>query len=575
VRSIRHLRGDKVLAEFDLYQFLMHGIRPPTERLEPGDAILVPPAGPEVTVAGMVRRPAIYELKGEKSIDDVVELSGGVLAAGALRQIRLERIEAHRSRVLFSLDLSDGDATPEARESLRTLGVQDGDRITVTPIAPYTSQTVYLEGHVSRPGKYPFKAGMDVGSLLHSYDDVLPEPSERAEIVRLEAPDFRPKVITFALSEVLDGSDPVELKPFDTIRIVGRYDDDAPKVSVVGEVMHPDEYPLSEGMTASMLLQMAGGFKRSAYTASADIASYVVQDGKKVSRQHSTFEIAKALAGERSADVLLKPGDVLSIRQLTGWGDIGASVVLNGEVRYPGTYGINDGERLSSVLRRAGGLLPSAYPPGSRLERQEVRELEEKSRMELIRQIETATPESRIKSASVGDATAAAQLMEQQKKQILATLRDEKVTGRMVIKITADIDKWQNTEFDPELRAGDVVAIPKRPNFVLVTGQVYNPTAIGFSSGESANWYLRQAGGPTESANKKKIFIVRANGSVIAGSGGDGLWGEGVLNARLEPGDTVIVPERIVGGSAFWKNLLSTAQIGSSIAIAASIAAGL
>jgi protein involved in polysaccharide export with SLBB domain len=120
-----------------------------------------------------------------------------------------------------------------------------------------------------------------------------------------------------------------------------------------------------------------------------------------------------------------------------------------------------------------------------------------------------------------------------------------------------------------------VVAIPKRPNFVLVTGQVYNPTAIGFSSGESANWYLRQAGGPTESANKKKIFIVRANGSVIAGSGGDGLWGEGVLNARLEPGDTVIVPERIVGGSAFWKNLLSTAQIGSSVAIAASIAAGL
>jgi protein involved in polysaccharide export with SLBB domain len=412
---------------------------------------------------------------------------------------------------------------------------------------------------------------MDVGALLRSFDDVLPEPAERAEIVRLEPPDYRPKVISFALSEVLGGTDPVELKPFDTIRIYGRYEADAPKVRIVGEVLRPGEYPLRDGMTAGMLVQMAGGFKRSAYTDAADIASYSVQNGKMVARQHTSFAVGRALAGEHDADVVLKAGDVISIRQLTGWADIGASVVLNGEVRYPGTYGIEDGERLSSVMERAGGLRSTAYPEGAMLERPEVRALAEKSRAELIRQIETATPESKLRGASLGDAAAAAQLMEQQQRQILTTLHQEEPTGRLVIKINSDVARWQNTEADPELRAGDVITIPKRPNFVLITGQVYNPAAIGYTSGKPAQWYLRQAGGPNESANKKRIFIVRANGSVLAGSG-EGLWHEGVLDARLQPGDTLVVPERIAGGSAFWKNLLSTAQVTSSIAVAARIA---
>jgi protein involved in polysaccharide export with SLBB domain len=319
-----------------------------------------------------------------------------------------------------------------------------------------------------------------------------------------------------------------------------------------------------------MLVQMAGGLKRGAYTETGDIASYAVQSGNKVTREHTTFAVSRALAGDAAADVSLKPGDVVSIRQLTGWGDIGASVVLKGEVKYPGTYGIDEGERLSSVLKRAGGLRTTAYPEGAMLERTEVRELAEKSRVELIRQIETATPESKVRGTSPGEAAATAQLMEQQQRQILATLQKEQPTGRLVIKISNDLQQWENSEADPELRAGDEVNIPKRPNFVLVNGHVYNPAAIGFASGKPAEWYLRQAGGPTESANKKRIFVVRANGSVLAE--GDGLWRGGVLQTHLQPGDTLVVPERIVSGSSFWKNLLSTAQISSSIAVAASIA---
>ncbi len=571
LRRVRHLRGNKVVKEIDLYQFLLNGVRSDVERLEPGDTILVPPVGPQVTVTGMVRRSAIYELNGEKDLDDAIDLAGGVLAAGALRRIQVERIVAHTRRVMLSIDLPDGSSPQDVHKLLGPIGVQDGDRLNVAPIPVYSTQTVYLEGHVSRPGKYPYLPEMDVGALLRSYQDVLPEPADHAEIIRLEPPDYRPKVIEFNLSEILDGSDPIELRPFDTVRVFGRYEIDPPKVSIVGEVLRPGEYPLSDRMTASALLQMAGGFKRSAYTETADIASYVVQDGKKVARQHTTVAIAKALTGDSKADVLLKPGDVVSVRQLTGWSDIGASVIVKGEVRYPGTYGIDEGECLSSVLRRAGGFRAGAYPAGAMLERAEVRNLAEKSRLELIHRIETASPVIKLRGAPSGEAAAAAQFMERQQQQILTTLRQEHATGRLVIKINSDIEKWANTDADPELRGGDIVIIPKQPNFVLVNGQVYSPAAIGYARGKPAEWYLRQAGGPTESANKKNIFIIRANGAVLASSG-EGLWRHSVLSAHMEPGDTLVVPERIVAGSAFWKNLLSTAQLSSSIAVAARIA---
>ncbi len=572
LRSIRHLRGEELVREIDLYEFLLYGKRADTERLEPGDTILVPPVGPQVTLTGMVRRPGIYELRKEKNLAEVMDLAGGVLISGALRQIRVERIEAHQGRVMLSVNLPDGSSADDMRRALGSVAVQDGDHVSVAPILPYSTQTVYLEGHVSRPGKYPYRPGMDVGALLRSYRDVLPEPADHAEIIRLEPPDYRPKVIAFDLSEVLGGTDPVELQPFDTVRIFGRYEIDAPKVSIVGEVLHPGQYPLSEGMTAAALVEMAGGFKRSAYTSTADIASYAVENGEKVAREHTTVEISKALGGERRADVVLKPGDVVSIRQLTGWNDIGASVVLKGEVRYPGTYGIEDGERLSSVLKRAGGMRPTAYPAGAMLERVEVRELAEKSRVEMIHRIESAGSSLKLRGIPSGDAAAAAQLMAQQQRQILTTLRQEHATGRLVIRISADLHRWENTAADPELRAGDVISIPKRPNFVLVNGQVYSPAAIGYVPGKPASWYLRQAGGPTDSASRKEIFIIRANGSVLAGSG-EGFWRRNVLDARMQPGDTLAVPERIVTGSAFWKNLLSTAQLSSSIAVAARIAA--
>lgn len=570
LRTVRQYRGKRLVREVDLYELMLQGVRSDAERLEPGDTVLVPPVGEQVAVDGMVRRPAIYELKGETELADVLQLAGGLLVSAALRQINLERIEAHQRRVMLSVNLPNNDDQAALDKALGSFHVQDGDLITISPILPYSDQTVYFQGHVFRPGKYPYHAGIQISDLIRSHQDLLPEPADHAEIVRLLPPDYHPEVIEFKLSEVLSGEDPLDLQPFDTIRIFGRYEIDPPKVSIHGEVLRPGEYPLANGITAADLVRLAGGFKRSAYTQTADITSYVVQHGDKIVTQHKTVEIAQALAGDRDVNAVLKPGDVLTIRQLSGWKDIGASVELNGEVKFPGTYGIEDAEKLSTLLRQAGGFRADSYPEGAVLERVQVRELEEKSRKELIRRIEIEGAHPKLSASETGpDRTALLQTMSEEKEHVLTALRAQPASGRLVIKISPEIDRWQNTAADIELRAGDVLTIPRRPSFVLISGQVHNPAAITWTPGRNAGWYLQQAGGPTDLADRKEIYVIRANGSVAGQGSGAGWWKGTALSVVPRPGDTLVVPEKIITGSSAWKNALTTAQFVSSMAIAA------
>jgi len=142
----------------------------------------------------------------------------------------------------------------------------------------------------------------------------------------------------------------------------------------------------------------------------------------------------------------------------------------------------------------------------------------------------------------------------------------------MVIHISADIDSWSNTPADIELRRGDVLTIPKTPGFVLVTGQVYNATALTYIPGKSASWYLSRAGGSNASANRKEIFVIRANGTVVGRRSGRFLDGD-VLSTKLDPGDVVVVPQKIMGGTLFWRNLLTAGQLVASTALTAGVAA--
>jgi protein involved in polysaccharide export with SLBB domain len=565
LRILKQYRGDKLVREIDLYKLLLKGIRSDTERLLPGDVLFVPPAGVQVSIEGMVHHPAIYELTTEKTLSQVLDLAGGFSATASLQQIIVSRVIAHERHTMLNLPLSGDPA--ELTRQLAGFQVQGGDQVLITSILPVNKDAVYLQGHIYRPGTYPYKDGMTINDLVHSYQDVLPEPSDHAELVRLMPPDYHPQVTIFSLSEAMIGNDSFRLQPFDTVQIFGRYEVDSPGISITGDVLRPGDYLLSKGMTVGDLLRMAGGFARPAYRDEADLSSYEIQKGQRVLVKQTNVAVGKALDGDKSADVVLKPLDVLNIRRIAGWQDIGASVTINGEVEHAGSYGIEDGERLSSVLKRAGGFRADAYPPAAVLQRVQVRELNEEARQEMIQRIENTPIDFKPGTMTEQSAAATQQALQEERQQALTALRSHPATGRLVISISStDIAKWENTPADIELRSGDTLFMPKRPDFVVVSGQVYNPIAIGHTQGERLGWYLRKAGGPTTSGDRKHIFVLRADGSVIPSGGGHGtIWmSDSFMNLRMLPGDTIFVPEKISGGSTVWQNIIGVAQIMSA-----------
>ncbi|MFI5106657.1 MAG: SLBB domain-containing protein, partial [Terriglobales bacterium] len=349
---------------------------------------------------------------------------------------------------------------------------------------------------------------------------------------------------------------------------------DPATVYVNGDVVKPGRYPLVADMQVSDLVRSAGGLLRSANPNSADLTHYAISDssGERVQAGHQDLSLAAALAGDEKQNLPLRDGDVLTVPQQAGWKDVGAVVTLRGEVRKPGVYGIRPGERLSSLIQRAGGMLPTAYPRAAVFEREEVRELQQKNRQEMIQRLEQESTVVKTAASTTGTEEAALQQAAmQQRQRVLEALRKAPISGRLVIHLRPDRTGFNRSPDDIELRAGDSLLIPKQPGAVLVIGQVYNANALTYTPGRNANWYLSRAGGATPLANKGAIFIVRSDGSVTSGSQGR-LWSGGVLSATLGPGDTIVVPERPILGSNTFKNFLTVAQIASSAALVAAVA---
>jgi protein involved in polysaccharide export with SLBB domain len=658
LRSLKHYQGRRLVEEVDAYDLLLRGVTPDAKKLENGDTLMVPPLGPQVTVTGMVRRPAIYELHEEKTLADALDLAGGILPAATLKHVEVQRLDAHEKRTMLSLDLSpDGGGEPQ----LTAFKIKDGDEVHIFPIAPYNQDTIYLQGHVLRPGKYSYHDGIKLTDIVTSYTDLLPEPAAHyGEIIRLSPPDFRPNVVSFDLASALkDPASAPSLEPLDTIRVFSRFDfEPAPTVSVggevrmpgtyrtsgqaslrdavylagglspnasvdnaqlfrinpdgtskifsvnlrealagnsadnillqprdrllihrnalsvdastveiTGEVAKPGRYPYTGNMRAEDLIRAAGGLKRSADTDLADLTRYAAAGGPA---QQLQISLTSILNGNPTEDVPLRGGDVLAIRQVPGWKDIGASIKVSGEVTHPSTYGIQPGERLSSVLERAGGYTKNAYPYGALLMRRDVREVQLKSQMDLISRIKSEKVLLKSLPENDADQKNAKLTAISQTDSTLNELLTREPAGRVVVHIQKDINQWKNTPADIIVRDGDVMVIPKNPNTVLITGQVFNPTAVSQQGSRSAKWYLSQAGGLTPMADRKAVFVIRADGSVIAAKNNNsGWWSGDPLGASLRPGDTIVVPERApkVGGPNFT-TVLQAAQLVTSVALA-------
>jgi protein involved in polysaccharide export with SLBB domain len=297
---------------------------------------------------------------------------------------------------------------------------------------------------------------------------------------------------------------------------------------------------------------------------------YEWSNQQKLSGNQEQIAISAALTGDPKANEPLHNGDVLTIRQLPGWNDLGASITLKGEVKNPGIYGIRPGERLSSILERAGGFQPDGYAYGAILQRTQVRELEQQQQDALIIRAKSVQSSISLMPENNPQQKQAKDTAMQQYQTTLEELNANPPLGRVAMRISSDISRWKNTSADLEVRAGDTLIIPKKPSIILVTGQVFNPTAVAYRPGKSAAWYLSQAGGPTPLGNRKSVFVIRADGSVIGAK--NGLWSGASFGAVLQPGDTVVVPERAVGGPVEWQTIFSAAQVASSVATSIFIA---
>jgi polysaccharide export outer membrane protein len=527
-----------------------------------------------VYLEGHVLRAGRYAYKPGMKLTDLVASYSDLMPEPSTKYaeiIHLNPPDFHPT--VESFDLGAALANPVAAPELKPL-----DTVRIFSRFDFEdAPTVSVSGAVRRPGTFQTSGQVHLRDAVELAGGVTPDANmDSAQVIRI-MPDSSLKMVSVRLKDAFEGNaaSNLLLEPRDRVLIQqNTYHADTPTVVIAGEVINPGRYPLSGSLRVSDLVRLAGGFKRSAYTDSADLTRFdPTAGGENKLGQHYEIKLAAALANDTNSNVPLRDGDVLTIRQLAGWNDIGASVSLAGEVQHPGSYGIKPGERLSSVLKRAGGFAPQAYVYAAIFTRPDVLQLEQKSRDDLLQRMRSEEAELAPLPNDDADKKMAKQNGSQQLETAMARLQENPPSGRMVIRITGNMKQWEGTPNDLVLHGGDSLFIPKTPNFVLVSGAVYDETAVTFRPGRSAKWYLSQAGGPTQIADKKSIFVVRADGSIVGNGAGDSWFKGDPLGTALRPGDMVVVPEKATGQNQKWKTIMETATFASSAATSAILAA--
>ena len=519
-----------------------------------------------IYLQGHVLRPGRYSYKQGMKLTDLISSYSDMLPEPAPHYaeiIRLNPPDFHPS--IESFDIAAALANPASAPTLNRL-----DTVRIFSRFDFEQPPdVAVGGEVRAPGNYRTSGEAHLRDAIYLAGGITPDAAlDSAQLFRSQA-DGTLKILSVDLHEALAGNpiDNIIVQPRDLLLIHRKMEKvDAPTVNVTGEVAKPGRYPLTSNMRVADLIRVSGGLKRSAFADNADLTRFAA--GNPAS-ERLQVKLASALAGDMNEDVQLRNGDVLAIRQIPQWNDLGASVRVMGEVQNPATYGIEPGERLSSVLARCNGFTPEAYPYGAVLLRKEVRDVEMKSRLELVNRLKAE--QGYLKSLPENDAdqksvklTALAQT-----DTALQQLEATPPAGRLVIHIPPDLKKFARSTADTPLRDGDELLIPKRTNYVMVSGQVFNPTAVSYLPGRSAKWYLRQSGGMTQIADKDAVFVLRADGSVLSAKNVSGMWSGDPMNAVLKPGDAVVVPEKAPKIAARnWTAVMQAAQVASSVALA-------
>lgn len=614
--SMRHIqlrRNDQVVTEFDLYDLLRNGDKSHDVQLLPGDVIYIPPAGQQVAIIGSVNEPGIYEIKGDETVASALANAGGATNLADQDRVLLERIENHEEREAESFALDDSGLK-------RTL--RDGDLLRIYPLSPRFDNAVTLRGNVGEPGRYAWHEGMRVSDLIPNRQFLLTRdywnqqnflvPERIAHPFGLAPDQFNPQTGTNVQPPANAPNSNNQQNGFNAQngfnQQPGTNQQSTTNIQAVsnsptGPNLQPGMSPQNgvnqqtsaNAQNGSNQQQQANqqteinpqqeAIQRSEASFAAarnseeinwDYAAIERLDQHDLSTRLIAFNLANAVDNHASPDdIQLEPGDVVTIfseKDIPLPVDKHAAFVrVDGEVNAPGIYRIGPGETLRDVVKRAGGLTPHSYLYASQLNRISTRRAEEIEIKQSTAQMQRDLLARNAATSTVGTPNTAeeqAQLSSQQ--ALIAQLAAVQPTGRVVLAMKPDASSVDDIPAFP-LEDGDTFYIPPELNTVQVSGAVYNENAFRYEQKKKLFAYLNDAGGPTRQADTKRVFLIRADGTVISRQTRGDFWRSDFDKTTLLPGDAIIVPPKLKGPSTFIQQLPYFTQILSQTALTGAV----
>jgi protein involved in polysaccharide export with SLBB domain len=622
--SLRHIqvrRDGSTITDFDFYDLLIRGDKSKDVRLLPGDVIYIPPVGPLVGISGSVNSAAIYEIKNNSNLNELIEVAGGLSTLADSSKITVDRLVDHQARKALEF--------PYDEES-KAMPLQDGDIVRVLSIVSRFEDTVTLRGSVANPGRYPWKPGMRVRDLIPNAETLLTRRYwlDRATMVNGSATEYpihrqpnrrcgqyqQPNAGATPNGTAPNGNAPNGAKASgagvngavpnaiasQNPDLSGNYDStgnqsdylnspDVPctpgddysnpamdqssqhnnQTSQGNQQQQPQMYG-ENAVNPNRVRNVAEDVRRSAPEINWDYAIVQRVNLQDLSSTLLWISPRKALLEHDEASNLeLQPGDIVTIFSQK---DISVPrtersqyIVIEGEVKRPGVYKLGVNEKLRSILERAGGLTPNAYVYGSQFTRESARVEQQRSLDELATEMELETRQTAMAIAASATAGDVSQLQAAQQ-GIISQLRNVRASGRVAIPLKPS-DKSIDDFPDIEMEDGDQLTIPQSPATVSVVGNVYSPGSFIFSSRNTIGAYLEMAGKGKPHSDLHHAFVLRANGVVVAANNVNGPFtGNRFDHLRLYPGDEIVVPFKIPTG-AFVRGLTQWSQIASQLAL--------
>ncbi len=508
LRNVQVTRNGKTVAKVDVYDFIMKGKTQDDIRLQEGDVIIVPAYEALVQISGNVKRPMKFEMKKNETLATLINYAGGFSADAYTRSLRVVRQNGEEYEINTVKEI-DYSAYP----------MRNGDVVTAEAILNRFTNKLEVRGAVYRPGIYQLNGEINtVRALVNEAKGLMGDAFTNRAVLQREREDLTTEIISVDVRSIMAGTSPdIPLQKNDILYIPSIHDlEDRGDVAIFGEVAKPDSYSYSDNMTLEDLIIRAGGLRESASTVRVDV-SRRIKDPKSTHSTDSigqmfTFALKDGFVIDGEQGFTLQPYDQVFVRRSPGY-QAQQNVRVTGEVIFGGTYAMTTTEeRLSDLVKKAGGATPKAYLRGAKLIR--VANDEEKKRMRDV-----------------------INLMNRQFGEAMMDSLGIRVEDTFSVGI--DLEKAMakpGSEYDLVLREGDVLDVPKMNNTVKVNGAVMMPNTVGYLSGENANYYLDQAGGYALNAKKSKKFVIYMNGQVarIKGRSKD----------KIEPGCEIIVPSK-------------------------------